>query len=318
MRKISFLICLLFWASLLSAQNREILAEYRIGFIGQDIENPIYEAAYKGAQSAARELEENYSITIDIAMSTPMLTQGETQTTALNKLRTETLDGLIISPEDSKELIGSIERVLAIEESVVFFEKQHPDASPLVAALADEVEAGRMAGREILKHLPTGGRVAILTRANPTAEYRQRMQGLREVLGFRRIERVVHCEPNYRASIEAIEAAEAEDRNGLIRAWVFLDDWPLRGMPALPWKAGERPLVAIQSSPSAFLYMDRGYLSALVVHPYFDWGYTSVKGLVEKLFNNRMPEEKQFYFDPEIVDKRSAGAYQKNWKRWLK
>ena len=311
-------LCLLFFGFSLSAQNREILAEYRIAFMGQDIENPIYEAAFKGAQLAARELEREYSIQIELMMRTPMVTEGVTQTAVLSELQHERLDGLIISPAEDASIRDAIGAALEIEDAVVFFENQLPEAVPLLSVLADETEAGRMAGREILKHLPTGGRVSILTRTKPTEELRQRLKGVREVLGFRRIESVVHCDPNYRAAIERLHQAEEADRNGLIDAWIFLEDWPLRGMPALPWQPGAKPLVALQSSPSAFLYMEQGYLKALVVHPYFDWGYTGMEALIKKIHDKQSPEVNSIYFEPGIINLRGQREYQDSWREWLR
>jgi len=201
---------------------------------------------------------------------------------------------------------------------IVYFERQLPDIEPLAALLANEVEAGRMAGRTILKNLPTRGRVAILTSEDPSTELEQRLSGLRGVLGYRRIATTVTCQPNYRSATAAIHAAEEADRNDQIDAWVFLEDWPLLGMPALPWGPGERPVVAIQSTPSAFIYVDQGYLDALIVHPYYDWGYRSVETLVEKLHNDQSPVRVIQRTTPRVVDWRNAEAYRESWKRWLR
>ena len=117
---------------------------------------------------------------------------------------------------------------------------------------------------------------------------------------------------------EEAAAAEEADRNDLIKGWVFLEDWPLLGMPALPWKPGKLPVVAIQSSPSAFIYVDQGYLDALVVHPYYDWGYKSVETMIEKLYNEQKPQNNIIRTKPRVVDWRNVEDYRDNWKKWLK
>jgi ribose transport system substrate-binding protein len=309
---------LLLWGTALPAQNRELMGEYKIGIVGRDQEHAIYQAAHEGAQAAALALSEKYSIDIELVIFTPNKSQGNSQMNSLAELFIEDADGLIISPRNSDAIRASVDFAIQQGQEVVFFESQLPESAALASVLADEVEAGRMAGREILEKLPTKARVAILTSETPDTELEQRMAGLREVLGYRRIESIITCAPNYQSAIAAILAAEEADRNDLIKGWVFLEDWPLLGMPALPWKPNELPVVAIQSSPSAFMYVDRGYLDALVVHPYYDWGKKSMEIMVEKLHNGNVPEESMVRTTPRIVDWRNVEAYRDSWKKWLK
>lgn len=312
------LLALILSGTAVSAQNRELLGEYKIGIVGRDQEDAIYQAAHEGAHAAALEFSEKYSIDIELVIFTPDKSQGDSQMNSLAKLFIEDADGLIISPKNSEAVRASVDFAVEQGQEVVFFESQLPDSQPLASVLADEVEAGRMAGRAILQKLPTRARVAILTSATPTAELKERMTGLREVLGYRRIESVITCEPNYQSAIAALRSAEETDRNDLIKGWVFLEDWPLLGMPALPWKPNELPVVAIQSSPSAFIYVDQGYLDALVVHPYYDWGYKSVETMIEKLHNQQLPEDPIVRTTPRVVDWRNAEDYRDSWKKWLK
>ena len=53
------------------AQNREILGEYRIGIVGRDQGDAIYQGTHLGAQHAARELSEQYSIDVELLVFTP-------------------------------------------------------------------------------------------------------------------------------------------------------------------------------------------------------------------------------------------------------
>ncbi len=313
-----YIATLLFFVGTASAQNRELLGEYKLGIVGSDQSDTIYQAAHEGAKDAALELSERYSIDVELLVYTPDQSQGSTQATSLADLFIENADGLIVSPEPTGAVQSSIQFARDQGQEIVYFERQLSEVEPLVALLADEVEAGRLAGHTVLTKLSSRGRVAILTSANPTPALEQRLSGLREVLGFRRIATTVTCEPDYRSAVAAIHAAEEADRNDQIDAWVFLEDWPMLGMPALPWKPGERPIVAIQSTPSAFMYVDRGYLDALIVHPYYEWGYQSVEALVEKLHNEQSPESNLVRTTPRVVDWRNAEAYRENWKRWLR
>ena len=303
---------------IVSGQNREILGEYKIGIIGRDRENTIYQAAHLGAFDAARELSERYSIDVELLIATPESSQGGSQPSSLAELFVADADGFIISPGDSDVVAASIKFAMQQGQQVVFFESQLPGVEPIASILADEEQAGRLAGKAILKKLPTKGRVAILTSSSPTPQLEQRLAGVRAALGYRRIERVIATEPNYHAAIKTIQDAQEADRNDQIKGWIFLDDWPLLGMPALPWKPGKMPVVAIQSSPSAFIYTDKGYLDALIVHPYYDWGYQSVVTMVEKLHNGKAPASTTILTQPRVVDWRNLKAYREAWQTWFK
>lgn len=302
----------------LQAQNREILAEFKIGIIGKNQEAAIYQAAHLGAMDAARELSEKYSIDVELLIATPNPTQNESQPTSLAELFVGDADGFLISPRADEAIAANIRFAQSQNQEVVFFESELPDAQPLAAILADEVAAGRLAGEAMLPLLPTKARVAILTAEKPTPQLEQRLQGLRTALGYRRIQKIITTDPDYQSAIRAIRAAEAADHDKLIFGWVFLEDWPLQGMPALPWKPGKKPVVAIQSSPSAFIYSDQGYLNALVVHPYYEWGYLGVQALVEKLYLGQRPESSRILTSPRLVDWRNFEAYRENWKVWFK
>jgi ABC-type sugar transport system substrate-binding protein len=300
------------------AQNRELLGEYRIGIVGRDQGDAIYQATQLGAQDAARELSEQYSIDVELLDFTPNVEQGGSQPASLAGLFIEDADGFIISPAEPEVIRSSIEFALEQGQQVVFFENQIDDIQPLAAYIADEAAAGRLAAEALLATLPTKGRVAILVSNHPSSGMQERLVGARAALGYRRIEAVVSCAPDYQSAIETIRATQDADRNDLIKGWLFLGDWPLLGMPALPWKPGELPCVAIQSSPSAFMYIDQGYVSALIVHPYYDWGKLSVTALVNKLHKQQTPAERIQRNSPRVVDWRNLESYRESWKTWLK
>ena len=145
------LLVLLLWYTALEAQNRELLGEYKIGIVGRDQEDAIYQAAREGAQAAALELNEKYSIDIELVIFTPDKTKGGSQMTSLAELFIENADGLIISPENTEAVRASIDFALQQGQEVVFFESQLSDRESLTSVLADEVEAGRLAGHAILR-----------------------------------------------------------------------------------------------------------------------------------------------------------------------
>lgn len=301
----------------LQSQNREILGEYRIGIVGQNKDNSIYQATHLGALDAALSFSKSQAIDVEIFVLTPDKTIGEDQETSLGRLFIDNADGIIISPGNQKTTHAAIKFAQEQGQKIVFFETEVESIDPLASIVADEYQAGFLAGKTIADLLPSRARIAILmsTEVNPVQQ--ERLRGLRAAVGYKRIETIVTTEPNYFSAIDAIRNAEDTDRNDLISGWVFLDDWPLLGMPAFPWKAGERPAVAIQSSPSAFIHLDQGYLDALIIHAYYDWGYKSVELLVEALHNKKQPDPARVVTDPQVINERNLNNYRLKWQQWL-
>ena len=66
------------------------------------------------------------------------------------------------------------------------------------------------------------------------------------------------------------------------------------------------------------MYVDQDYLDALVVHPYYKWGYKSVETMVDKLHNNNQPKDYVVRTEPRVVDIRNVEEYRESWKKWLK
>ena len=316
-RLVSLILGVLLITSSAFAQNRELLGEYRIGIVGQDRENSIYQATQLGAMDAAHAISKRDSIDVEVVVLTPDRSLGQNQESSLGKLFINNADGIIISPGTEPTTHSAIRFAQEQGQKIIFFESDLEDIKPLAAIVANEYKAGFLAGQTIKEYLPSRARIAILMSTNPNLAQKERLRGIRNAIGYKSIETIVQCEPNYFSAIEAIRNAEDEDRNDLISGWIFLDDWPLIGMPAYPWKAGERSSVAIQSSPTAFIHIDQGYLNALIVHPYYEWGRMSVEALVESLHNNVSPDSSRIKTEPQIINQQNIREYRKKWHQWL-
>lgn len=310
-------VCLLLPVVCLHGQNREVLAEFKIGVVGRDLANPHYQAAHAGVRAAARVLSEQYSIDLEIVVQTPKLAEGESQATALAELLVANADGVVISPEADAGVRAAIEFAVEAGQQVVLVDSLTGIDGVLATVGADEREVGRQAARAILPKLPSEGRVAVLVDAAMGDVQQARLEGAREVLGFRRIERIVQVQADYVSAVATLEQVMEADRNRMIKGWLLLTDAPLQGAPVLPWAPGRLPCVAVQTAPSSFLFMDQGYLTALVAHPCYDWGYRSVELLVDALYREQMPESASIVLPTEVIDSRNVDDYRRRWVQWL-
>jgi len=302
----------------LHGQNREWLGSYKIGVIGRGTDNAAYQAVNAGAQAAARDLSEQHSIDIDLDSRTFESAEPIEQAKAIGRLYANGADGIAISPMGGETLRPVLEFAGEIGVEVVYFERSFPGVAPLAEILADERAAAKRAAETVLKHLSPTDRAAVLVGDPEEPGMAERMRAVRETLGEDKIHRFVESAPNYAASIRALERAMAADASGRIGAWIFLADWPLQGAPALPWRPNGMICVALHSSPTAFHFLRQRYISALVAHPYFEWGYESVRALIEKLHLGVAPDRETRVTEPFKIDWRNMDKHRERWKNWIR
>ena len=311
------LLLLLNFSQTLQAQNNELLGSYKIAFIGKDKESSKYKAVFSGIKDAAKTLGKELSIEVEVLELSPIQNQEDTQSEAIIQSFLKNVDGIILSATDNENLSTALKLIQFHKKEIVLLEQPLSSIAPLLSIQPNEVQAGKLAAKALLKQLPTRGRVAILTSSQPSDILKQRMQGVKSILGYKRIETIVQTEPNYKSALKSIKQAEDNDVDHHIKGWLFLDDWGLRGMPDLPWKPNALPLVTIQSSATTNLFYDLGYLNAMVLHSYHDWGYQASEVLIKKLFKKQSPANNVTIPEPILVNWENIDVYKKYWREWL-
>ena len=312
------LLVLLNFSLALQAQNNELLGFYKIVFIGKDKESSKYKAVFSGIKDAAKSLGEEFSIEVEVIEFSPIRTQSGAQSKAIVQSFLKNVDGIILSPSEKENLSSVLELTQFYQKEVVLLEQNVDSITPLLSIQSDEVKAGQLMAKAILKKLPTQGRVAILTSSEPSPIYEDRMKGVKSILGYKRIEAVIQTKPDYKSALKSIKQAIDEDENQDIKGWVFLDDWALRGTPDLPWKPNSIPLITIQSSVMTNLFYVLRFLESMVLHPFHDWGYQASKTLIEKLFTKQNPDSNVLIFNPTLINWENIDAYEAHWKQWLR
>ena len=322
--RITYAICLISFflyplSELLYGQNNELLGSFKIGYLGKDFECAKSKTIFKGINDAAALLEKKYSIEIEaIELTPPNTIENSSQTNAISKAFFESIDGIILNPIESekKKLIPILELIKINNIQVIFVESQIKSFIPLTYIKPDELNAGKLLAKVIMNNLPTGGRVAILS-TNNSLQYEERLQGVKDILGYKRIEKIIYSNPSHLDALTEIQKARSEDRNHYINGWIFLDDWALRGDSSL--KLEElKPLVSIQSSAITNHYFELGYLEALVIHPYYDWGLEASKVMIEKIYKNINPNCTLIQLPPILINKNNYDYYKDKWEEWIK
>ena len=128
--------CSILITSCIFAQNREMLGEYRIGIVGQDRENSIYQATQLGAMDAAHAISKRDSIDIEVVVLTPDRSMGQDQESSLSKLFINNADGIIISPGTESTTHSAIRFAQEQGQKIIFFFFHEPQKKKMKYAIS--------------------------------------------------------------------------------------------------------------------------------------------------------------------------------------
>jgi len=109
----------------------------------------------------------------------------------------------------------------------------------------------------------------------------------------------------------------ATNANPSIEGWAMIGGWPLFTSDALKWPAGKIKVVSCDALPAELGYLRDGHVQALYAQDCYGWGYKSVGVLVDKVVNNKTPENAVMVDPLTRVTKDNVDEYAKNWEKWL-
>jgi ribose transport system substrate-binding protein len=171
---------------------------------------------------------------------------------------------------------------------------------------------------ELAKLMDGKGVVAILA-GNPNApNLQKRVAGVRaeagKYPGITILDSFYHKETpqDAAAKIEQVMQAHPE-----ITGWAFVGGWPLFTANALKWQPGTVQCVSVDALPACLAYIRSGHVPVLLGQQCYEWGYQSVKLLVDKIVFKKDPPTAIVVSDLIRVDKNNVDAYAKNWDKWL-
>lgn len=292
---------------------------YVIGLVAKSQSNPVFIAARTGANDAAKELGEKLGVNIKIEWRTPVSEDGQKQAENIEQLVAAGADGIAVSASDAKLLKGAIDAAVEKGTLVVTFDSDVPDSKRMAYYGTDDVECGKQLARELGKAMGGKGVVAILAGNQTAPNLQGRVRGVREALGaeFKDIsilDTFYHAETpqDAVAKLEQVQAA-----NPQITGWAMVGGWPLFTENALDKVSGKAKVVAVDALPAQLVYVKNGQVEVLLGQKVYEWGYESVRVLMDKLVGNKAPESAIIKAELVPVTKANAEEYGRNWKKWL-
>ena len=155
--------------------------------------------ARKGVEKADAELD---NVTVEFVM--PGDGTAAQQKRLVDDLLAKGVDGIAISPVDPTNQIEML-NMAAKQALVVTQDSDAPDSDRACYVGTDNLAAGRMAGEELKKALPNGGKVMIFVGSADAQNAKERIGGLKEAIAGTKIEVLdVRTDETDRARIEAV------------------------------------------------------------------------------------------------------------------
>ena len=284
--------------------------ELRFAVIPKALDIPVFNYARIGAERAAAELG-NVRIEWRAPDSADQLRQKE----ILESFITQRVDGIAISALNGDFLTDTINRAIDAGIPVVTWDSDAPKSKRLAFYGVDDMESGRIMGREAIKLLAGKGKVAIITSVGAT-NLQQRLDGVKEALAtapgiqiaeiYDIKEDVVRC-----AEIIATGTRRYPD----LAAWIAVGGWPVFTRNALAAvDPSKTKVISFDTVESGLALLREGKVQVLLGQKYFGWGSETVK-LLHGIKNGRMPPSPIINSGVDIVTRENVDAYAEQWKK---
>lgn len=201
---------------------------------------------------------------------------------------------------------------------VVCFDSDAPDSKRFAYYGTDDFNCGQQVAGELATAMGDKGIVAILAGNQTAPNLQSRVRGVKEELakhkGIRIVDTYYHKET---AQDAAARMEEVQRTNPQISGWALVGGWPLFTKNALDAVAPHAKVVSVDALEPQLVYVKNGQVDVLLGQKVYEWGFESVRLLVDKIVNNTAPSDPIVKADLVRVTKDNADEYGKQWDKWL-
>jgi ribose transport system substrate-binding protein len=254
-----------------------------IGVAPKGTSSVFWQSVQAGALAAGREFD------VEIQWNgPPEETEFARQIQIVDSMINAQVDGIVLSPSESRALVGVVERAMSLGIPVTIFDSAIESDNYISYVATNNLEAGKMAAARVAELLSGSGQVAMVKHVPGSRSTGDREQGFEQALNeqypglkivaqqfcisdraraLRVAEDMLTAHPGLNAMFCSSEAATI----GAARA--------VRSRDA----ANRVKLFGFDSSPSQIQDLKDGIINSLVVQDPFQIGYLGVKTIVQKL-----------------------------------
>lgn len=301
-----------------SGEAGDAEASYTFGVIAKSQANPVFQAARTGAFDAARAIEEEHGVEIEILWETPADEDAQQQAQKINQLAARGVHGITVSCTDAALLTPAINDAVDAGVEVVTFDSDAPESKRFAYYGINDIDAGREIMRLLADAMGGEGVVAVLAGNQAAPNLQARVEGVKaEAENHPGIEvKYVFYHPE--TASEAASKVQAEQRaNPDITGWAMVGGWPLFTTNALDGVHEVAEVVAVDHLPEQLQYVRDGQVHALVGQDCYGWGYETVMMLFDTVHLGQEPENEINTFELPVVTAENVEEYEGIWDKWV-
>ncbi|MDR5709017.1 MAG: sugar-binding protein [Armatimonadota bacterium] len=315
MRRTTLLAMAALAAMALIGQAAAPAPQIRVVVIGKSV-HPYWANVERGVKAAAQKLG------VQAVFFVPQKEDVAAQISTMETYIAQKVSGIAIAPSDPKALAPTIKKGREAGIPVITLDTDAPESVRIAYIGTDNLAAGRIAGREMRRLLPQGGKVAIGTGSLTALNSLQRIEGFKQAIQGTRI-RIVATNNDKEDAATAVSLAAATLRAhpDLAGAYgVYAYNGPAWARAAKEARmAGRLRIVAFDATDEHIALLKEGAIHVLVAQREYFQGYRSVElltlmareGVDRALQRYRVPANRIVDTGVDVVTRATLAAYAK-------
>ncbi len=284
-----------------------------IAFVTNNVSD-FWTIARKGTEKAASELK-GYKIEFKM----PQDAQPSTQKQILDDLVANGAKGIAVSPVSPDNQTADLDAIAA--KTVLFTQDSDAPKSQRACYLGtDNVEAGKMAGEELKKALPNGGKVMVFVGKADAQNAKERFEGLKKALEGSKVEILdlrTDDTDHARAKQNVADAiVKYPNLAGCVGLWSY-NGPAIVGAVKEAKKEGKIQIVCFDEEDDTLAGVTDGSVYATIVQQPFEFGYQSMMMIAKVIEGDKsgIPAEKKVIIPTQAIHKDSVAAFAENLKK---
>ncbi len=269
---------------------------------------------WKIAAAGVHKYEAESKVQVDIKMPSNGTTEEQNQ--ILENLASQGYDAIAVSTIAPNDQVPVLNRVAA-KTKLITFDSDAPKSNRLLYIGTNNYEAGKVLGKEIVKLLPDGGKMAVFVGTLSADNARQRLKGIEDSIEGHNIKIVDKREDNTdrakaRSNVEDIVNAHS-DLNLVAGLWSYNGPAIAAAVDALG-KKGKVLAAVFDEEEGTLNGIANGVVACTVVQKPFQFGYLSSKWMHElatkpKETLAKIPPDKAIDTGVEVIDKANVAEF---------
>lgn len=289
-----------------------------ITMIAKSSDNPVFLSAKIGAESAAKDLSEKYSmLDVNILYTTPQTESAIEQAELISNAVNVGTDAIIVSCSDDSILTVAINKAVDEGVPVMTFDSDAPNSKRFAFYGPNDEEIGEKVMNELSRLINKEGEVAILGGSKSAPNIQKRVQGVRKTAEkYSNIKIVGEFNHPENADSAVAEFLRVNSLYPNLKGWVMVGGWPFFNDVLLnKIESTELKIVGVDALPVQLPYIENNIVSTFFGQPTYSWGKFCVEKIVDKLHHKKDVEE---FNEMKLikVSKDNLGGWSRQLRAW--